>query len=222
MARLTPRDRSTESHGGSESTGELRGGLQVLHPTSQPEWESWLGANHERVAGVWLKVVKRGCKERGLTYAEAVEGALMFGWIDGQGAPFDERFWLQRFTPRKPRSRWSQINRARALALIEARTMMPAGLAEVKRAQADGRWEAAYAGQRTASVPEELQRALDRDPQASAFFATLDSANRYAIIYRVNEAKRAETRARRIEKFVAMLRAGETIHPPRRGKAGGA
>jgi uncharacterized protein YdeI (YjbR/CyaY-like superfamily) len=213
---MTPRERSHESRGEAESTGALRGGLQVLRFTSQPEWESWLGDNHERFAGVWLKLVKRGCRERGVSYAEAVEGALMFGWIDGQGAPLDERFWLQRFTPRKPRSRWSQINRGKALALIDAGRMMPAGLAEVKRAQADGRWEAAYAGQRTASVPEELQRALDSDPQASAFFATLDSANRYAIIYRVNEAKRAETRARRIEKFVAMLRAGETIHAPRR------
>ena len=149
----------------------------------------------------------------GLTYAEALDGAICFGWIDGQKAALDERFWLQRFTPRRPRSRWSQINRARADGLAGAGRMRAAGAAQVERAKLDGRWEAAYAGQRTAVVPEGLAAALAANPAASEFFATLDSANRYAILYRIDEAKRPLTRARRIERYVAMLAARETIHP---------
>jgi uncharacterized protein YdeI (YjbR/CyaY-like superfamily) len=139
--------------------------------------------------------------------------ALCYGWIDGQKRPLDEEYWLQRFTPRKARSKWSKINCGKVDALIEAGRMRPAGLREVEAARADGRWDAAYAGQATADVPEDLQRALDADDKAAEFFATLDRGNRYAILYRVQEAKRPETRAKRIEKFVAMLRAHETVHP---------
>jgi uncharacterized protein YdeI (YjbR/CyaY-like superfamily) len=162
---------------------------------------------------VWLKLAKAGTGIASVTYAEALEVALCHGWIDGQKGGFDDEFWLQRFTPRKPRSRWSRINRDKATALIERGEMEPAGLREVDAAKADGRWDAAYEGQRTATVPEDLQRALDANPAAAAFFSTLDGANRYAILYRVQDAKKPETRARRIDKYVAMLAAGEKLHP---------
>jgi uncharacterized protein YdeI (YjbR/CyaY-like superfamily) len=147
-----------------------------------------------------------------VTVAEAVEVALCFGWIDGQVARHDADWFLQRYTPRRRQSRWSRINRERALALIAAGRMRSAGLAQVEAARADGRWEAAYAGQRTATVPDDLRAALDANPAAAAFFATLRGANRYAILYRVQDAKRPETRARRIDRFVAMLARGETLH----------
>ncbi|HWH95109.1 MAG TPA: YdeI/OmpD-associated family protein, partial [Baekduia sp.] len=137
---------------------------------------------------------------------------LCYGWIDGQAAAGDDAHWLQRFTPRRARSRWSKINRDRATALIERGEMQPAGMREVERAKADGRWDAAYEGARAATVPDDLQAALDADDQAREFFATLDSANRYAILYRVQEAKKPETRERRIEKYVAMCREHRKIH----------
>jgi len=147
-----------------------------------------------------------------VTYAEAVELALCFGWIDGQRRALDATHFLQRFTPRRPRGRWSKINREKAEALIADERVRPAGMAEIEAARADGRWEAAYEGQRTAKVPDDLQRELDANPAAAAFFAELDSANRYAIVYRLGEAKKPETRERRLRKFVAMLERGEKIH----------
>jgi uncharacterized protein YdeI (YjbR/CyaY-like superfamily) len=192
---------------------QIRDELPTLRFDTPGEWERWLESWHERSSGVWLALAKRGAGVTGLTYAEALDGAICFGWIDGQKAALDERFWLQRFTPRRPRSRWSQINRARADELAGAGRMRAAGAAQVERAKLDGRWEAAYAGQRTAVVPEDLAAALAANPAASEFFATLDSANRYAILYRIHEAKRPLTRARRIERYVAMLAARETIHP---------
>jgi uncharacterized protein YdeI (YjbR/CyaY-like superfamily) len=138
--------------------------------------------------------------------------ALCFGWIDGQRKALDDQYFLQRFTPRRARSRWSQVNRDKVAALTKAGRMRPAGIAEVERAKADGRWDAAYASVRTMEVPADLQRELDARPQAAAFFATLNSQNRYAILYRLHDAKRPETRARRLEKFVAMLEAGETLY----------
>ncbi|MBR7827630.1 YdeI/OmpD-associated family protein [Actinospica sp. MGRD01-02] len=189
----------------------------LIFATAQ-EWEDWLAAQPADSAGLWLKLAKKGCDTPSIDYATALESALCFGWIDGRKRPLDESFWLQRFTPRTPRSKWSRINRDRATALIEAGRMRPAGLREVERAREDGRWDAAYESQSSAEVPADLQAALDADPQAAAFFATLDRANRYAVLYRVNEAKRADTRAKRIEKFVAMLHAGETIHPRRTAK----
>lgn len=175
--------------------------------------EAWLEENHDSPSGVWLKLAKKGASEPSVTYDEAVELALCFGWIDSQVRRFDDQHYLQRFTPRRPRGRWSRINREKAEALIVAGKMRPAGLAEVEAAKADGRWEAAYEGQRTAQVPPDLQRELDASPVAAEFFAGLDSANRYAVIYRLNDAKKPETRERRLRKFVAMLERGEKIHP---------
>ena len=182
------------------------------------DWENWLEAQPADSPGLWLKIAKKGCETSSIDYATALESALCFGWIDGQKRPLDDSFWLQRFTPRKPRSKWSKINRDKATALIESGRMRPAGLSEVERARQDGRWDAAYESQSVAAVPEDLQAALDADPRAAEFFATLDSANRYAVLYRVHEVKRASTRAARIEKFVAMLHAHETIHPRRDAK----
>ena len=187
--------------------------LPILRFASREEWRAWLAAEQATSAGVWLKLAKAGTGIASVTYAEALEVALCHGWIDGQKGGFDDEFWLQRFTPRKPRSRWSRINRDKATALIERGEMEPAGLREVDAAKADGRWDAAYEGQRTATVPDDLQRALDANPAAAAFFSTLDGANRYAILYRVQDAKKPETRARRIDKYVAMLAAGEKLHP---------
>jgi|SRR6476620_2898094 len=176
--------------------------------------EAWLEKSHGTSDGVWLKIAKKGSGKRSVTYAEALELALCFGWIDSQKRSFDEQYFLQRFTPRRPRGRWSQINREKAEALIAAGRMRPAGQAEVEAAKADGRWDAAYAGQRTAEVPADLQRELDARPAAAEFFAGLDGANRYAIVYRLNDAKRPETRERRLRKFLAMLERGEKIHGP--------
>jgi len=148
-----------------------------------------------------------------VTYAEALELALCFGWIDSQKRGLDEEHFLQRFTPRRPRGRWSKINRGKCEALLDAGAVRPAGLAEIEAAKADGRWEAAYEGARTAKVPEDLQRELDASPKAAAFFAELDGANRYAILYRLDDAKKPATRERRLRKFVAMLERGEKIHP---------
>jgi uncharacterized protein YdeI (YjbR/CyaY-like superfamily) len=178
---------------------------------SRAEWEAWLAEHHADVDGVWLTIAKKGVE--GVSYAEAVEVALCYGWIDGQARALDERHWLQRYTPRRAASKWSKINRTKAQALIASGAMQPAGLREVERAKADGRWEAAYDGQRSATVPDDLAAALDADSHARAFFDALNATNRFAIVYRVNDAKRPETRARRIAKYVAMCAAGEKIYP---------
>jgi uncharacterized protein YdeI (YjbR/CyaY-like superfamily) len=179
---------------------------------SPAEMEEWLEANHASSRGIWLKVAKKGSGTASVSYAEGLELALCFGWIDSQKRGFDDEFFLQRFTPRRPRGRWSQVNRAKAEELIAAGAMRPAGLAEVEAAKADGRWEAAYAGQRAATVPDDLGQELERNKAAAEFFATLDSANRYAILYRLQEAKKPETRQKRLRKFIAMLERGERIH----------
>ncbi|HET7446135.1 MAG TPA: YdeI/OmpD-associated family protein [Solirubrobacterales bacterium] len=186
--------------------------LEILLFATPAELEAWLEDNHVESDGIWLKIAKKGAEEPSVTYAEALELALCFGWIDSQKRGHDDQHFLQRFTPRRPRGRWSKINREKAEALIAAGSMRPTGLVEVEAAQADGRWEAAYEGQGTAQVPEDLQRELDGSPAAAEFFAGLDGANRYAVIYRLNEAKRPETRERRLRKFVAMLERGEKIH----------
>ena len=180
---------------------------------SQGAWEAWLAENHEDSAGVWLKIAKKGAGAETVSYPEAVEIALCFGWIDGQKGALDETYWVQRFTPRKPRSRWSKINREKADELIAAGRMRPAGLREVDKAKSDGRWDAAYHGQRTMTVPPDLELALASNDAARAFFGTLNSANRYAILYRIQDAKRPETRARRIDTYVTMLAEHKTIHP---------
>jgi uncharacterized protein YdeI (YjbR/CyaY-like superfamily) len=187
--------------------------LPIVAFASQEEWEAWLAANHAASRGLWLKIAKRGASTGTVSYAEALESALCYGWIDGQKRPFDDEYWLQRFTPRSARSKWSRINRDKATTLIAEGRMQPAGLAQVQAAQRDGRWDAAYEGQRGATVPDDFQRALDANPQAQAFFATLTGRNRYAILYRLHDAKRPETRARRLEEFIAMLNEHRKVYP---------
>lgn len=179
---------------------------------SKAEFARWLDEQHGSLQGVWLKLAKVGSGIASVSYAEALEVALCYGWIDGHKRGVDDVYWVQRFTPRRARSRWSKINREKAIELIDSGAMRPAGLREVEAAKADGRWDAAYEGQRTATVPEDLRIALDADPAAAAFFATLTGANRYAILYRVNDAKRPQTRAKRIAEFVRMCADGRTLH----------
>jgi uncharacterized protein YdeI (YjbR/CyaY-like superfamily) len=188
-------------------------GLPVIAFGSPAEWEKWLEDRHAAADGVWIKIAKKGSGIESISHPEALEIALCFGWIDSRREALDERYFLQRYTPRRPRSRWSQVNRDKVERLAADGRMRAAGVAEVERAKADGRWEAAYAGQRSAAVPDDLQHELDARPAAKAFFAALDSQNRYSILYRLQDAKKPETRARRLAKFVAMLEAGEKIYP---------
>jgi uncharacterized protein YdeI (YjbR/CyaY-like superfamily) len=187
--------------------------LPVIAFPSAGAFAAWLKGGQATSEGVWLKLAKLGAPAPTVSYAEALEVALCHGWIDGQKGGLDDQYWLQKFTPRRPRSRWSKINRDKALCLIDQGKMQPAGLREVERAKADGRWDAAYEGQRIATVPEDLRLALDKNKRAREFFATLDSGNRYAILYRVRDAKKPETRARRIRQFVEMLGEHRKIHP---------
>lgn len=185
-----------------------------VEPFATPaDFERWLREHHAKATCLWVKYAKKKSGIPSIDWAQAVDVALCFGWIDGQAKSIDDTHSLQRFTPRGKRSRWSKRNRDRVALLTEAGRMQPAGLAEVERAKADGRWDAAYDSPATATVPPDLAKALARSAKAKAFFATLSSANRYAILHRVQEAKKPETRARRIEKFVAMLASGETLHP---------
>jgi len=195
------------------AAGEVRPELPIVAFESRRAWERWLGKEHARSDGVRLKLAKKGSGLASVSFAEALEVALCYGWIDSQGSRFDEHHYLQRFTPRRRRSKWSKINRDKVTALIEAGRMKPAGLAEVERAKADGRWDAAYAPQSQATIPDDLARELERNPRAREFFATLDSQNRYAVLYRIEDAKRPETRARRISDYVAMLAEGRKIYP---------
>ena len=186
----------------------------ILGFTETAEWDAWLARNHHRSGAVLLRIPKR--KGSDLTYARALDTALAWGWIDSQKRALDASAWLQRFSPRVAKSPWSKLNRARAEALIASGAIKPPGLVEVERARADGRWTRAYDGARTAEVPSDLAGALARDPRARAFFDSLDRANRYAILWRVQTAKKPETRARRIEQFVALCASGKTLHPPSR------
>jgi uncharacterized protein YdeI (YjbR/CyaY-like superfamily) len=188
-------------------------GFPRLAFASPAEWEKWLEDNHSASDGLWIKIAKRDSGIESVRYPEVLESAICFGWIDGRREALDDQYFLQRFTPRRPRSKWSRINRDKAERLIAEGRLHPAGHAEVERARADGRWEAAYEGQRRITVPEDLQRELDSRPEAKAFFAELTGQNRYAILYRLQDAKKPETRARRLAKFVEMLEAGETIYP---------
>lgn len=194
------------------STMETKKGLPIIAFASQGEWQQWLEEHHETSGGLWLKLAKKSSGIESVTRDEAVEVALCYGWIDSQAASYDDHYWLQRFTQRTSRSKWSKLNREMATRLIEEGKMQPAGLREVERAQGDGRWDRAYAPPSTITVPDDLQAALDDNPQAKAFFEELDSANRYAILYRIHDAKKPETRARRIKKYVTMLRNQEKIH----------
>jgi uncharacterized protein YdeI (YjbR/CyaY-like superfamily) len=187
--------------------------LPVASFESTDAWDAWLTAHAADSPGLWLKIAKKGSAGRSISYSDALDVALCHGWIDGQKGRLDDEYWLQRFTPRKPGSKWSKINTERAAALIASGRMRPAGLREVERAQGDGRWEQAYESQSRVTVPEDLARALAANQQARAFFATLDSTNRYAILYRIGTAKRPETRAKRIDAFVAMLSEHKKIYP---------
>lgn len=187
--------------------------LPVMAFESTQAWDAWLSAHHASSRGLWLKIAKKGSAGRSISYSDALDVALCHGWIDGQKGRHDDDYWLQRFTPRKPGSNWSKINTERAAALIASGRMSPAGLREVERAQADGRWERAYQSQSRITVPEDLARALAANPRAREFFDTLDGTNRYAVLYRIASAKRPETRAKRIDTFVAMLSEHKKIHP---------
>jgi uncharacterized protein YdeI (YjbR/CyaY-like superfamily) len=179
---------------------------------SQKAWQTWLKENHRASTGIWMRLAKKASGIASITYAEAVESALCYGWIDGHKRPYSDTAWLQRFTPRRPRSMWSQINRDKALALIEAKRMKAAGLKEVERAREDGRWEAAYGSPSALTTDAKFQKALNKNPRAKKFFKTISAANRYAILWRIQTAKRAETRERRIREYVEMLEKGETLH----------
>jgi uncharacterized protein YdeI (YjbR/CyaY-like superfamily) len=185
----------------------------ILTFTSQTEWESWLKLNGSMTTAAWLRLAKKSADQPTLSYAEALESALCHGWIDGQKKAESEHYWLQRFTPRTAKSIWSKINKAKAEALIVAGKMQPAGMREIERAKQDGRWDAAYSSASTSTVPADLQKALDSNKKAKEFFATLNSQNRYAILFRIQNVKKAETRARKIAQFVEMLAHGEKLHP---------
>jgi uncharacterized protein YdeI (YjbR/CyaY-like superfamily) len=185
----------------------------TLEFPSAEAWATWLAENHAVSTGVWVRMAKKGCKMPQVAYPEALDAALSHGWIDAQKKGESEATWLQRFTPRAKRSIWSKINCARALALIASGHMQPAGLREVERAKADGRWDAAYDSHRTSTVPDDLQIALDSSPAARAFFATLNATNRYAILWRIQTTKTAVTRAKRILQIVEMLERKEKFHP---------
>ena len=187
--------------------------LPVIAFKSQQAWNDWLVSHGANSGGLWLKLAKKSSGLTSVSKPEAVDTALCHGWIDGQLDSFDDKYWLVHFTPRQLGSKWSEKNRTRALQLIELGHMRPVGMKEIERAQKDGRWKAAYAPQSTAQVPDDLRAALAKNNKARSFFETLDRVNRYAILYRIHTAKKPETRMARIEKFVAMLAAEETIHP---------
>lgn len=180
---------------------------------SQGAFAQWLAAHHASSDGVWLRHAKKGAPEPSVTYQEALEVALCFGWIDGQKRSMDAHHYLQRWTPRRARSLWSKVNRDKVLRYIEEGKMQPGGLAEIERARADGRWDAAYDPASRAAVPPDLQAAFDAHPGAAEFFATLGAQNRYAVLFRIQTAKRLETRARKVQQFAAMLARHETVHP---------
>src|SRR6185437_4361968 len=182
---------------------------------SQSDWAAWLAEHHDNHPGLWLRIAKKNSKVQSVSYPDALDTALCYGWIDGQKRPENEKTWLQKFVPRSPRSIWSKINREKALALIKNGKMKHAGLAAIEQAKANGRWEAAYDSQSRSTVPPDFERALNASSKAKAFFSELDSANRYAVLFRIHNVKKAETRARKITQFIEMLEKHETIHPRR-------
>lgn len=186
--------------------------LPVLPFASKKKWSAWLAKQHEKSRGVWLQLAKKDSGIPSVTYDEAVEVALCYGWIDGQKKGYDDKYWLQKFTPRGPKSIWSRINTEKAERLIASGEMQPAGLKAIEAARSDGRWQAAYASQKNISIPDDLQAALDKNGKAKAFFSTLKSAERYSILFRIQTAKRPETRARRIQQFIEMLERNEKSH----------
>ncbi len=187
--------------------------LPIIAFETQQDWEAWLEEHHANTKGIWLKLAKKDTGIASVSYAEALEGALCYGWIDGQKASFDEQYWLQKFTPRSPKSIWSKVNCGKATVLMAEGRMQPAGMQQVELAKADGRWEAAYESQSKITVPADFQSALDKNQQARDFFNTLHSVNRYAILFRIQTAKKPETRSARIQKFIEMLTNKQKLYP---------
>lgn len=186
--------------------------LPVLPFENKKKWADWLEKQHDKSPGVWLKLAKKDTGIKSVTRDEALDVALCYGWIDGQGKSLDDQYWLQKFTPRRPKSTWSKINTEKVERLIASGEMKPAGLREIEAAKQDGRWDKAYASQKNMTVPEDLQAALNKNKKAKAFFETLKGSNRYAILFRIHNAKKLETRIRRIQQFVEMLERGEKIY----------
>jgi len=186
--------------------------LPILPFASKKKWTDWLAKQHDKSPGVWLKIAKRDSGIASVTYDEALESALCYGWIDGQKKGFDDKYWLQKFTPRGPKSIWSKINTEKVERLIESGEMRPAGLKSIEAAKNDGRWDAAYASQKNISIPDDFHSALDENKKAKAFFETLKSAERYSFLFRIQTAKKAETRAKRIQQFIEMLERNEKFH----------
>ena len=187
--------------------------LPIVSFETQQDWEAWLKENHTETKGIWLKIAKKGALTPSVSYAEALDSALCYGWIDGQKAAFDDKYWLQKFTPRTAKSIWSKVNCAKAEALITQGRMQPEGLRQMELAKTDGRWERAYESQSKIAIPDDFQSELDKNLQAMEFFNTLNSANRYAFLFRIHAAKKPETRAAKIKKFVAMLEQHQKLHP---------
>ena len=187
--------------------------LPVMPFKTQQVWKEWLEENHTEAKGIWLKIAKKEARTSSVSYAEALDSALCYGWIDGQKAAFDDKYWLQKFTPRTAKSIWSKVNCSKAEALIAEGRMQPAGLRQVELAKSDGRWERAYESQSKITIPDDFQSELDKNPKAKDFFSTLDSANRYAFLYRIQAAKKPETRSAKIQKFVEMLNQHQKLHP---------
>jgi uncharacterized protein YdeI (YjbR/CyaY-like superfamily) len=201
----------TKKTAGMESADKKTEAARLFR--NQSEWSAWLDKNHPHSSGIWLRLAKKNSGLQSVTYAEAVEVALCYGWIDGHKRPESEEAWLQKFCPRSAKSIWSKINREKAVALIETGRMSSAGHEAIQQAKINGRWDSAYDSPSHAMVPDDFQTALDASPRANAFFKTLDRANRYAILFRIQTGKRPETRARNLQKFIAMIEHGEKIHP---------
>ena len=187
--------------------------LPIISFAAQQDWEAWLKEHHADAAGVWLKLAKKGTGTPSVSYSEALDGALCYGWIDGQKASCDEQYWLQKFTPRGPKSMWSKVNCDKATALLASDRMQPAGRRQMELAKVDGRWEAAYESQSKITIPDDFQRELDNNQKAKEFFKTLNSVNRYAILLRIQTAKKPETRSARISKFIEMLSKNQKLYP---------
>jgi uncharacterized protein YdeI (YjbR/CyaY-like superfamily) len=187
--------------------------LPIISFETQQDWERWLAERHTNTEGIWLKIAKKETGTPSVSYSEALESALCYGWIDGQKASFDDQYWLQKFTPRRPKSIWSKVNCDKATALMAEGRMQPAGIRQVELAKADGRWDQAYESQSKITIPADFQSELDKNQKAKDFFSTLDNTNRYAILFRIQTAKKPETRSARIQKFIEMLSKNQRIHP---------
>ena len=204
------------SQKGKAEPNRTSSGKEIRRFGKLSDWEAWLVENYRSSPGVWLRLAKKGSGLQSVTYAEALDVALCHGWIDGQKLGESEQCWLQRFSPRSDRSIWSRINREKAQALIVSGRMKPAGHAAIEAAKKNGNWDAAYESPKAATVPPDFQAALDANPPAREFFDSLDRANRYAVLFRIQTAKKPETRVRKIQEFIQMLKRRERLHQPRR------